>query len=103
MTQKNNTLKAKVQYVFSAIVLISLGALPLTTIAQEKKDSAVIRLHEVLIQSQHVADSRKLLPASLTIIHKVALQISPKMDVLKEAEQATPGTCLPAIWRKCFG
>ena len=91
MTQKSNALKAKVQYFLSAALLISLGSLPFTTKAQEKKDSAIIRLHEIVIQSQHVADSRKLLPASLTIIKKAALQISPKMDVLKEAEQATPG------------
>lgn len=91
MMLKNTTLKAKIQYVLFAALLISLGSLPLTTVAQVKKDSAVIRLHEIVIQSQHVADSRKLLPASFTIINKTALQISPKMDVLKEAEQATPG------------
>ena len=91
MTQKSNALKAKVQYFLSAALLISLGSLPFTTKAQEKKDSAIIRLHEIVIQSQHLADSRKLLPASLSIVNKAALQISPKMDVLKEAEQATPG------------
>jgi iron complex outermembrane receptor protein len=91
MALRNHTLFTKAQYILSAIALTFLGALPLTTIAQEKKDSTVIRLHEVVIQSPLVNDSRKLIPASLTIIDKGTLQISPKLDLLQEAEQATPG------------
>jgi iron complex outermembrane receptor protein len=91
MTQRNRTLLAKVQYILPVIALTFLGTLPSTSIAQEKKDSTVIRLHEVVIQSPLVNDSRKLIPASLTIIDKSALQISTKLDLLQEAELATPG------------
>lgn len=91
MTKTDHTLNTKVQYILSVFVFVTLGVHPFISIAQEKKDSVVIRLHEVIIQSQHVADSRKLLSASLSIINKTSLQISPKIDILKEAEQATPG------------
>ncbi len=91
MTQRNRTLLAKVQYILPVIALTFLGMLPSTSMAQEKKDSMVIRLHEVVIQSPLINDSRKLIPASLTIIDKSALQISPKLDLLQEAELATPG------------
>jgi len=88
MTQKNNTLKAKVQYILSALVFSFLS---IQSIAQIKKDSAVIRLREVVIESQQVADSRKLLPSSLTVINKTTLQTSPQSNILQEAEQSTPG------------
>ena len=91
MAQIDHTLNTKVQYILSVFVFVTLGIHPFMSIAQEKKDSVAIRLHEVIIQSQRVADSRKLLPASLSIINKTSLQISPKIDILKEAEQATPG------------
>jgi outer membrane cobalamin receptor len=91
MTTKSKALTAKVQYILYLILLILPGFFPLSITAQVKKDSAVVHLPEVVIQSQQVADSRKLMPASLTIINKVMLQSSPKMDILQEAEQATPG------------
>ncbi len=91
MIIQNGPLMGKKEYVLSAIILIFLGVVPFTSIAQEKKDSTVIKLHEVVITSQRVNDSRKLLPASLTVINRATLQISPKTDLLKEAELATPG------------
>lgn len=91
MTQRNRTLFTRVQYILLAVVLTFLGTLPSMLKAQIKKDSTIIKLHEVVIQSPLVNDSRKLIPASLTIIDKSTLQISPKLDLLKEAELATPG------------
>jgi outer membrane cobalamin receptor len=91
MTPINNTLIAKAQNILSVVALIITCWLPLHSIAQVKEDSAVIRLHEVVIESQQIADSRKLVPASLYVINKATLQTSPQIDVLKEAEQATPG------------
>ena len=91
MTQKNNTLIAKAQNILPALVLMFTCLLPQHSFAQVKKDSAIIKLKEVVIESQQVADSRKLLPASLTIINKTTLQSSPQFDLMREAEQVTPG------------
>ena len=48
MTQQNNNLKANAQYIFYALVL---SLLSVHSGAQVKKDSVVIRLNEVLIES----------------------------------------------------
>jgi len=91
MIQKNNTLSSKARNILPALLLLITCCLTLHSLGQTKKDSAVIKLKEVVIESQQVSDSRKLLPASLTVINKATLQTSPQFDLLREAEQATPG------------
>jgi iron complex outermembrane receptor protein len=88
MKALNYTLKIKAQYILS---FIALSFLPFHTFGQIKKDTTVIRLNEVVIESQQAADSRKLLPSSLSVINKTSLQTSPQSNILQEAEQATPG------------
>ena len=91
MKRTNYSLKNRIKNILPAIVVAVLAAHSYMAEAQTKRDSTVIKLKEVVIQSPLVNDSRKLIPASITVINKVTLQSSPKLDVLKEAEQATPG------------
>ncbi|MDP4292729.1 MAG: TonB-dependent receptor, partial [Bacteroidota bacterium] len=91
MNLKNSTFNIKAQCILPLLTLMLALLSPIGIYAQQKKDSAVIKLKEVVIQSQNSLDSRKLLPASVSIINKSALQISPKLDLLSEAEQTTPG------------
>lgn len=88
MTALNYTLKAKAQYILS---FIALCFLPFHTFGQVNKDSTVIHLNEVVIESKQLTDSRKLLPSSLSVINKTSLKTSPQPNILQEAEQATPG------------
>ena len=90
MKLKHNALIVKAQFILFPVIFF-FCLVPQYSKAQLKKDSAVIRLHEVVVESQQVADSRKLLPSSLSVINNATLQASPQLDVLKEAEQSIPG------------
>ena len=89
MKLKYITLTTKAQLILFLLAFICY--LPQYSKAQTKKDSAIIRLHEVVIASQQVADSRKLLPSSMSVINNATLQASPQLDALREAEQSIPG------------